>query len=309
MTNNFYYGKIQAANTGSYEEYVNSLTENSGIPQKILEKSVILIEPRSKWFALGLKEVWAYRELLYFLVWRDIKVRYKQTVLGVAWAVLQPVMTMVIFSIIFGTLAKLPSDGIPYPIFTYTALLPWQLFSQSLTQSTNSLINSKNLITKIYFPRLVIPIASTLSALTDFFISFIILTGLMVYYKVEITARVLTLPIMVIFAVISSLSVSLWLSALNVRYRDIQHTIPFINQFWQYATPIAYSISIIPANWRILYGLNPMVGVVEGFRWALLGKTIDMGGPFYISIIIVFVLLVGGLISFKKMEDTFADVI
>jgi lipopolysaccharide transport system permease protein len=236
-------------------------------------------------------------------------VRYKQTVLGIAWAVLQPVMTMVIFSIIFGTLAKLPSDGIPYPIFTYTALLPWQLFSQSLSQSTNSLINSKNLITKIYFPRLVIPIASTLSALTDFLISFIILVGLMLYYKVDITARVFTLPIMVIFAVISSLSVSLWLSALNVRYRDIQHTIPFINQFWQYATPIAYSISIIPENWRMLYGLNPMVGVVEGFRWALLGKSIDMGGPFYVSILIVLILFIGGLISFKKMEDTFADVI
>lgn len=275
----------------------------------MLEKTEIVIEPRSRWFVLGLREVWAYRELLYFLVWRDIKVRYKQTVMGVAWAVLQPVMTMVIFSFIFGSLANLPSDGIPYPIFTYTALLPWQLFSQSLSQSTSSLVTSKNLITKIYFPRLVIPVASPLSSLVDFFISLVVLVGLMIFYKIELTPRIIYLPFMIAFAVLASLSVSLWLSSLNVRYRDIQHTIPFIIQFWQYATPIAYSISIIPEEWRMLYGLNPMVGVVEGFRWALLGKTVDLGFPFYLSILIVVILFIGGLISFKKMEDTFADII
>ena len=292
------------------EENVNSIVEsNQKSPKTILEKTEIVIEPRSKWFSLGLKEVWAYRELLYFLVWRDIKVRYKQTVLGVAWAVLQPVMTMVIFSFIFGSLANLPSDGIPYPIFTYTALLPWQLFSSSLSQSTSSLVTSKNLITKIYFPRLVIPVASPLSSLVDFFISMVVLVGLMVFYKIELTPRILFLPFMIAFAILASLSVSLWLSSLNVRYRDIQHTIPFIIQFWQYATPIAYSISIIPEQWRTLYGLNPMVGVVEGFRWALLGKTVDLGFPFYMSILIVVILFIGGLVSFKKMEDTFADII
>ncbi len=278
-------------------------------PKNNLEKTEIVIEPGSKWFSLGLKEVWAYRELLYFLVWRDIKVRYKQTVLGVAWAVLQPVMTMVIFSFIFGSLANLPSDGIPYPIFTFTALLPWQLFSQSLAQSTSSLVTSKNLITKIYFPRLVIPVASPLSSLVDFFISLVVLVGLMIFYRIELTPRIIFLPFMIAFAVLTSLSVSLWLSSLNVRYRDIQHTIPFIIQFWQYATPIAYSISIIPEEWRMLYGLNPMVGVVEGFRWALLGKSVDLGFPFYLSILIVVILFIGGLISFKKMEDTFADII
>ncbi len=282
---------------------------NQKFPNSMLEKTEIVIEPRSRWFVLGLREVWAYRELLYFLVWRDIKVRYKQTVLGVAWAVLQPVMTMVIFSFIFGSLANLPSDGIPYPIFTYTALLPWQLFSQSLSQSTSSLVTSKNLITKIYFPRLVIPVASPLSSLVDFFISLVVLVGLMIFYKIELTPRIIYLPFMIAFAVLASLSVSLWLSSLNVRYRDIQHTIPFIIQFWQYATPIAYSISIIPEEWRMLYGLNPMVGVVEGFRWALLGKTVDLGFPFYLSILIVVILFIGGLISFKKMEDTFADII
>jgi len=282
---------------------------NQKFPNSMLEKTEIVIEPRSRWFVLGLREVWAYRELLYFLVWRDIKVRYKQTVMGVAWAVLQPVMTMVIFSFIFGSLANLPSDGIPYPIFTYTALLPWQLFSQSLSQSTSSLVTSKNLITKIYFPRLVIPVASPLSSLVDFFISLVVLVGLMIFYKIELTPRIIYLPFMIAFAVLASLSVSLWLSSLNVRYRDIQHTIPFIIQFWQYATPIAYSISIIPEEWRMLYGLNPMVGVVEGFRWALLGKTVDLGFPFYLSILIVVILFIGGLISFKKMEDTFADII
>jgi lipopolysaccharide transport system permease protein len=292
------------------EENVNSIIDsNQKSPKNRLEKTEIVIEPRSKWFSLGLKEVWAYRELLYFLVWRDIKVRYKQTVLGVAWAILQPVMTMVIFSFIFGSLANLPSDGIPYPIFTYTALLPWQLFSSSLSQSTSSLVTSKNLITKIYFPRLVIPVASPLSSLVDFFISLVVLVGLMIFYKIELTPRILFLPFMIAFAILASLSVSLWLSSLNVRYRDIQHTIPFIIQFWQYATPIAYSISIIPEQWRTLYGLNPMVGVVEGFRWALLGKTVDLGFPFYMSILIVVILFIGGLVSFKKMEDTFADII
>lgn len=268
----------------------------------------IVIEPAHGWQALELGDLWRYRELLYFLTWRDVKVRYKQTILGAAWAILQPLLTMVIFSVIFGQLAKLPSEGIPYPIFTYTALLPWQLFAFALTNSSNSLVGSQNLVSKVYFPRLVIPIASVLPGLVDFAISFVVLLGMMLYFQIPLTGRVLVLPLFLLLAVATALGVGLWLSALNVEYRDIRYVVPFLTMFWQYATPVAYSSSLIPEKWRLLYGLNPMTGVVEGFRWALLGKG-DVGGLLWISIVIIILLLITGLLYFKRMETSFADVI
>ncbi len=268
----------------------------------------VAIEPASGWQALELRDLWRYRELLYFLTWRDVKVRYKQTVLGAAWAILQPVLTMIIFSIIFGQLAKLPSEGIPYPIFTYTALLPWQLFAFALTNSSNSLVGSQNLVSKVYFPRLVIPIASVLPGMVDFAISFVVLIGMMFYFQIPLTVRVLVLPAFLLLALLTALGIGLWLSALNVEYRDIRYVVPFLTLFWQYATPVAYSSSLIPERWRLLYGLNPMTGVVEGFRWALLGKG-DVGGLLWISLVIILVLVATGLFYFKRMEASFADVI
>ncbi len=268
----------------------------------------VVIEPSRGWQALELSDLWRYRELLYFLTWRDVKVRYKQTALGAAWAVLQPVLTMVLFSIIFGQLAKLPSEGIPYPIFTYVALLPWQLFAFALSNSSNSLVGSQNLVSKVYFPRLVIPIASVLPGLVDFAISFVVLLVMMVYYQIPLSARMLTLPLFLVLALGTALGVGLWLSALNVEYRDVRYVVPFLTLFWQYATPVAYSSTLIPEKWRLLYGLNPMTGVVEGFRWALLGNG-DLGGMFGASVAIILVLLVTGLLYFKRMEASFADVI
>ena len=266
-------------------------------------------EPTHGWLSLKLGELWHYRELLYFLTWRDIKIRYKQTALGVAWAVLQPLITMVIFSVIFGQLAKLPSDGIPYPVFSYAALLPWQLFAGALQRAGVSLVGNSNLITKVYFPRLVIPISAVAAGLVDFGISFIVLLGLMLYYKIMPTWTILTIPLFALLAVVTALAVSLWLSALNVQYRDVQYMIPFLIQAWMYASPVAYSAGLIPSGpWRIIYGLNPLAGVIQGFRWALLG-----GNPpdelMAISVVIVFVLLVRGLYYFKRMERTFADVV
>ena len=272
-------------------------------------QNVLILQPSKGFLRLDLKALWEYRELLYFLVWRDIKVRYKQTALGAAWAILQPVMTMVVFSIFFGRLAKVPSDGVPYPIFAYVALLPWQLFAFALSESSNSLVASQNLITKVYFPRLVIPISSVLAGLVDFAIAFVILLAMMLYYGIVPTAAMALLPLFLLFAVVTALSVGLWLSALNVKYRDVRYTIPFLTQFWMFATPVAYPSSLVPAKWRALYGLNPMAGVVEGFRWALLGKSHAPGPLLLVSIVAVVVLLFGGLRYFKKTESTFADVV
>lgn len=236
-------------------------------------------------------------------------VRYKQTALGAAWAILQPLLTMIVFSIVFGQLAGLPSDGIPYPIFTYTALLPWQLFAFSLTQSSNSLISNQNLITKVYFPRLIIPISSMLAGVVDFAIAFIVLLGMMAYYKVVPTLAILYLPLFILLALASALAVGIWLSALSVEYRDVRYVVPFLTQFWMYATPIAYSSTLIPDSWRWLYSLNPMVGVVESFRWALLGTGRSVGPMIWASTGMVLILLLGGLIYFRRLEDSFADVI
>jgi lipopolysaccharide transport system permease protein len=258
---------------------------------------------------LNLKDVWAYRELLYFLVWRDIKVRYKQTALGAAWAIIQPVMTMVVFSVFFGRLAKVPSDGIPYPVFAFAALLPWQLFVFSLTESSNSLVGSQNLITKVYFPRLVIPLSSVLGGIVDFAIAFLILLVLMLYYGIRPTAAVVWLPLFVLLALATALSAGLWFSALNVKYRDVRYTIPFLAQLWMFATPVAYSSKMIPEPWRAWFGLNPMAGVVEGFRWALLGESTGPGGLLWVSAAAVLLLLTGGLFYFRRTESTFADIV
>jgi lipopolysaccharide transport system permease protein len=270
---------------------------------------VTIIQPSKGWVSLKLREVWEYRELLYFLIWRDVKVRYKQTALGAAWAILQPVMTMLVFSIFFGKLAKVPSDGIPYPVFSFCALLPWQLFAYALTQSSGSLVSNQGLITKVYFPRLIIPFSAVLAGLVDFGIAFVVLLGMMVYYGIVPTLAVLTLPLFMLLAIATALAVGLWFSALNVEYRDVRYTIPFLVQFWLFITPIAYSSSLVPEQWRLLYGLNPMAGVVEGFRWALLGKTGGVGPLVLISAVVVCLLLVGGLLYFRRMEKTFADII
>ena len=270
---------------------------------------VIEIEPSRGWEALDLRGVWEYRELVWFLIWRDIKVRYKQASLGIAWAVIQPVMTMLVFTLIFGRLAQLPSDGLPYPVFTFTALLPWQLFSGALTGSANSVVNSASLISKVYFPRLVIPIASVMATLVDFSISFGVLLGLMAWYGISLRLAVVVLPLLVMLALAIALAVGLWASALNVRYRDVRHVMPFVVQFWLLASPVAYSTSLITSPaWRAVYSLNPMVGVIEGFRWAVLGST----PPSVLvvpSVLVTGVLLATGLFFFRRTEASFADVI
>ena len=274
---------------------------------------VMLIRRSGRWVSINFRDLWHYRELLYFLIWRDIKVRYKQTVVGAAWAILQPFLTMVVFSVVFGRIAGMSSEGIPYPIFLYTGLLPWLLFSNSMTQSANSLVANQTLITKVYFPRLIVPTASVLSGLVDFGIASLVLFGMMFYYGVAPTAAVWTIPLFVLLAIASALTAGLWLSALNVRYRDVRHAIPFLTQLWLFASPVLYPGSEIiqrfPENWRALYGLNPMVGVVEGFRWALLGKPDGLRSEVFVSVLVVLVLLVGGVVYFRRMEQTIADVV
>ncbi len=269
----------------------------------------IVVEPPSGWLNLRLNELWEYRELLVFFVWRDITVRYKQTLLGAAWAIIQPVLTMVVFSIIFGKLAKLPTDGIPYPIFSYTGLLPWALFSRGIGDASSSLIGNQNMITKTYFPRIFLPASSVVSGLVDFGIAFLVLLGMMFYYKITLTWRILLVPGFILLALTTALAAGMWLSAFNVRYRDVKYVTPFIMQFWLYATPIAYSSTLIPEQWRAIYGLNPMAGVAEGFRWAVLGQSFGLGNMFLVSIIAVIVLFLGGLIYFQHMEQTFADMV
>jgi lipopolysaccharide transport system permease protein len=290
-----------------YREFMSSQIDTQ-IDSPEIDPNHIHIEPSSTWLKVPLKDLWRYRELLYFLTWRDIKIRYRQTALGAAWAVLQPFLTMVVFSIFFGRLGNIPSDGIPYPIFSYAALLPWQYFQSSLAISANSLVGNANLITKVYFPRLIIPISATFSGLVDFAIAFSILILLMIYFQIQPTLGVLLLPVFLLLALITALGVSLWLSALNVKYRDVRYVVPFLTQFWFFATPVAYPSSMLDEPWRTLYGLNPMVGVVEGFRWALLDS--NPPGPMLIlSAVISILLLISGLLYFNRMEKTFADVI
>jgi lipopolysaccharide transport system permease protein len=287
-----------------------SLDNTIAAPSRTMDEvPVVLIQPRSGWLSFDLAALYRYRELLYFLTWRDVIVRYKQAAVGVAWAVLQPLLTMVVFTVIFGRFAKMPSDNLPYPIFAFTALLPWNYFAQAIGRSGTSLVSNANLVSKVYFPRLVIPISGAIAPLVDFVISFVILLGMMVWYGIAPTWGILALPLFTLLAVVTAVAVSLYLAALNVKYRDVGHAIPFLVQFWMYASPVVYSVSIIPEKWRLLYSLNPMVGVIEGFRWALLGKEQPDFAVMAMSTIVVAILLVGGLVYFKRTERVFADII
>ncbi len=273
------------------------------------EPAVHVIRPATGWIHLGLADVWEYRELLYFLTWRDIKVRYKQTALGAAWAVLQPFLTMVVFSLFFGRLAQIPSEGVPYPIFTYAALVPWTFFANGVTLSSQSMVGNSNLITKVYFPRMIVPVAAVVSGLVDFGIAMVVLFGMMAWYDIWPTWQVITLPVFLLLALITAMGVGLWLSAMNVKYRDIRYIVPFLMQFWLFATPIAYPSTLLDQPWRTLYGLNPMVGVVEGFRWALLDTRTSPGLITLFSAFAAIALLVSGAYYFRRMEKTFADVV
>lgn len=270
---------------------------------------IIRIEPSRGWVSLKLRELWEYRELLYFLTWRDVKIRYKQTALGVTWAVLQPMLTMLVFTVFFGRLAKIPSDGIPYSLFSLAALVPWTFFSNGLNQSANSLVTSANMIKKVYFPRLIIPLAAVFSGVVDFTIALFLLGGMMLYHGVALGPHAAWLPLFLLLALVTSLGVGLWLSTLNVEYRDVRYVVPFLIQFWMYATPIAYPSSLLPEPWRTLYGLNPMAGVVEGFRWALLDARTQPGPLIGVSALVAVCLMLTGALYFRRMEKTFADVV
>lgn len=273
------------------------------------QSPILNIEPSNSWVSLKLGELWQYRELLYFLIWRDIKVRYKQTALGAAWAIIQPLFSMLIFSLFFGRLAKMPSDGIPYPLFSLAALVPWTFFANGLNQSSNSLVASANLLKKVYFPRLVIPIATVLAGVVDFALSFVVLLGLMAFYGIAPTINLLWMPLFLLLALVTSLAVGLWMSALNVKYRDVRYIVPFVIQVWMFSTPIVYPSSLLPASWRTIYGLNPMVGVVEGFRWALLGTNTVPGFMIAVSATAALLILIGGAFYFRHMEKSFADIV
>jgi lipopolysaccharide transport system permease protein len=269
----------------------------------------VRIEPGKNWPSLKLGELWEARELVYFLIWRDIKVRYKQTVLGAGWALIQPLFTMLIFSLFFGRLAKVPSDNIPYPLFSFTALVPWTYFANALNQASNSLVSNSSLIKKVYFPRLAIPISKVLSALIDFGLAFVLLLGMSFYYGIHPTVRVLWIPLFLLLAIVTALGAALWLSAMNVRFRDIEQALPFLIQVWLFATPIAYPSSLLSPRWRTLYAINPMVGVVEGFRWALLGANTTPGPMLVVSSLAAAATLVSGAYWFRRLEKTFADIL
>lgn len=278
-------------------------------PSTESNSKIVIIEPSKGWVSLKLRELWGYRELLYFLTWRDIKVRYKQTMLGASWAIIQPLFTMVVFTLFFGRLAKISSDGVPYPIFSYSALLPWTFFANGLNQASNSLVSGANLVKKVYFPRLAMPIAAVLSGVVDFAIAFVLLLGMMFYYGLTPTINIVYLPLFLGLTFITSLGVALWLSAMNVQYRDIRYTIPFLTQLWLFATPIAYPSSLLSEPWKTVYAINPMVGVVEGFRWALLGVDTAPNAIIIVSTLVSISLLIGGAYYFRRMEKTFADVV
>lgn len=299
-------GTIIPAFSHQLESYAMSVSDVSDPAEQIT-----IIEPLEGWVSLNLREVWEYRDLLFYMTWRDITVRYKQTVLGATWAILQPLMTMVVFTVFFGELAKIPSNGVPYPIFSYTALLPWTYFATGVTRTASVLVSNTNLIKKVYFPRLTLPLSSIVSGLPDFALSFVVLLGMVLYYGISPRWWALPLlPVFLLMALITSLSAGLWLGALNAQYRDIRYMVPFLIQFWMYATPVIYPTSFLPERWRFVYAINPMAGVVEGFRWVLLGngKTPD---PLImaVSAIAALVLVVTGAFYFRRMEKNFADVV
>ena len=268
-----------------------------------------IIKPSTGWSALNLRDLWLYRELIFFMTWRDLKVRYKQTLLGAGWAILQPFLTMVVFSIFFGSLANVPSDGVPYPIFSYTALIPWTLFSKALQDASRSLVQSSHMITKVYFPRMILPLSSILAGVVDFLIAFLVLIGMMVFYGIFPTSNIWLLPLFILLALVTAVGVGLWLSALNVLYRDINYVLPFLTQLWMFLTPIAYPSSMVPRQFQTLYALNPMAGVVEGFRWVLLGSGQPPGVMTLVSGLAAMVLLISGMFYFRRMERLFADMV
>lgn len=288
------------------------------MPEKVdhgMGPDAIVLRPSRGWAAINLGDLWHYRELIFFMTWRDLKVRYKQTLLGVSWAILQPFLTMVVFSIFFGELAKIPSDGIPYPIFAYTALLPWTLFANALNNASRSLVSHQNMVTKIYFPRLVLPLSSVMAGVVDFTLAFLVLVGMVIYYnatgatEIVISSRLWTLIPFILLALVTALGVALWLSALYVKYRDVNYVLPFLSEVWKYLSPIAYSTTLIPAKWQVVYALNPMAGVVNGFRWALLDTPTPPDIRLLASVAVSILLLVSGLLYFRNMEKTFADTI
>lgn len=278
-------------------------------PDATTRQPTVVIEAGKKLLRLDLRTLWEYRDLLYFLVWRDVKVRYKQTAIGIAWVIIQPVMTMVIFSLVFGRVAKIPSDGLPYPVFMYAGLLPWNLFANSLSRGGDSVVQNSTLISKIYFPRLILPIAGIISPLIDFFVAFVVLIAMMIWFGIAPSWSLVTLPLFVLLAAFTALAVGLCLSALNVRYRDVGYATPFLIQLWMFASPVAYPASLIPERWRVIYGLNPMCGVIEGFRWGLLGKAAPDFHLIAVSTAVVAVLMFGAVVFFRKTERTFADII
>jgi lipopolysaccharide transport system permease protein len=270
---------------------------------------VTIIEPPHGWLQWDLAEIAASRELLYFLVWRDIKVRYKQTVIGAGWAIIQPLMTMLVFSLFFGRLAKIPSGGLPYPIFFFCALLPWTYFANALTGATGSMVENQRLITKVYFPRVLLPMSSVISGLVDFAIAFVLLVGMALYYRTIPGVEVLLVPVFLLLAMATAFGAGLWLAALNALYRDVRYVVPFLVQFWMFASPVAYPSSLVPERWRWVYGLNPMAGVIEGFRWAITGKNPPNAALLAVSGAAVLVVLLGGMFYFRRVESTIADVV
>jgi lipopolysaccharide transport system permease protein len=270
---------------------------------------VTTIRPASSWPGIDFRELWDYRELLFILAWRDVSVRYKQSAVGIGWAILQPLLMMIIFTVVFGMFAKLPSEGVPYSIFTFCALLPWNYFARSLSDSSNSLVGSSHLVTKVYFPRLVLPLGKVFAGLVDFAIGFVMLLGMMAWYGIAPGIGMLFLPVFVLVAMLASLGVGLWLTAINVRYRDVVFVVPFLVQLWMFASPVAYSATIVPERYQWIYGLNPMVGVIEGFRWAMLGTSPPQPEVMAMSLLCILVILVSGLFYFRHMEKTFADII
>ncbi|PZO40809.1 MAG: phosphate ABC transporter permease [Pseudanabaena frigida] len=279
-----------------------------GTPKSSSQKELIIEAGRTE--SQYWKDLWRYRELFYFLAWRDILVRYKQTAIGITWALIRPFLTMIVFTVVFGQLAKLPSQGVPYPILVFAGMLPWQFFSNALSECSNSLIGNANLISKVYFPRLIVPTSAVIVSFVDFLISGMILLGLMIWYNFVPDWRILTLPIFILISCAASMGVGLWLAALTVQYRDFRFVVPFIIQFGLYVSPVGFSSNIVPEEWRLIYSLNPMVGVIDGFRWAILGgkATLHLSG-FFLSLALVFLLLWSGIWYFRKMERTFADVI
>ena len=283
-------------------------TSNTKQITEAIPTPTITIRPSRGWVPIDFRALWEYRELLYFLTWREIKVRYKQTLLGFTWAIIQPFAMMVVFTLFFGTLAKVPSEGIPYPLFNYAALLPWMLFAEGISRASGSLVQDANLVQKVYFPRLAMPLSGILSPLIDFAIASTILIGMMFYFGYPPTVSILWLPAFIILAMMTALGVGMWLSTINVKYRDVRYVIPFLIQLWLFASPVVYSSTLLPQRFQVVYGLNPMAGVIEGFRWALLG-TEPPGSLIAVSAIIVIVILVSGAYYFRRMEKTFADVV